>query len=469
MAFEKIMRGQAKLQYILDTKLVVTTIGILLITINKLLSFLAFPIPSLYPDSASYLPPGFLNFSQVSILGNSPRPWPITTTYSLLSNPTGVYLFQLLVSTLCWAFLLVTCLKYYRKSRYFVAAQSCLVVLALSPQINQWDSVILATSLTISVFLLSITFLLRTKESQKGELKNRIVFLLLILVLGSLKISNFLLVLFLLIYLLNSRKRIDSRKSQSIQSIIAILVALFVLMVGYNNNNNWSGSYSGTTLMWQLGQQSPVSARFAEHLEDQTEAPKCLFEDAPFEDPGVSFNEKSQSCAGFVGYLRQSMSSDFLKFLILNPGAVSSLVSTGAGAILSGAGSQYGNSASLLPRPVSEIYFGSTHPPFHALGIVNQSSASSIIESTSSIWIFAPSILIVALLILFSVLSQLHRGEKRNLLFLIGIVVLLIEITVSIVFLPSEWFRQTIPFVLGIFILSLILLMDSGNVKNAQE
>ncbi len=463
------MRSNEKPKVDLDSKSILTTTGILLIAVNKLLSFVAFPSPSLYPDSKSYLSSGFLNFSQVSIFGNSTRPWPVTLIYSLLGDPTGIYLFQSTLSTLSWSVLLITCLKYYHRSKYFGAAQIGVVVLALTPQINQWDSVILATSFTISTIVLAISLLIRVHLARTGQLSDRFLLLFLTLLLGCLKISNFPLVFFLLVFLLITRKKIVSRKVQSLQVVLAIFVVMFIFIVGHNNNRNWSGSYSGTTLMWQLGQQSPVSSNFAEYLESKTDAPKCLILDAPFKDPGSSFNEKTQSCKGFIPYLRNSISSDFLKFLISDPNALIRLFSIGAGAILSGAGSQYGNSASLIPKPISEMYFGSTNPTFLDLGISDQSTAASLLESTRSVWIFAPSISIVTLLVLFSLLSQLRRREKANSLLILGILVMVTEITVTVIFLPSEWFRQTVPFLLGVFILSLILLMDSSKMHESHE
>ena len=450
-----------------DLSFPITTIGILLVPLNKLMGYFAFPTPSKYPDSESYLPESLFDFSQVSVFGNANRPWPITLTYSLLSSSTSIFIFQMLFSTLCWSFLLITSKKHFHSSKFFKPAQVSLIVLALTPQINQWDSVLLAPSITISLLVLTVAFLIRFKNVEPLGLLDRSSFLVLALLVGSLKVTNLPIVLLIGFLLVQSCKKIASRKLRLIQTVMVIFVISFVSIVGFNTNKHWEASYSGTTLMWQLGEQSPVTSDYSNFLETRTRAPECLFEDAPFKDPGVAFNSKSQNCKEFSEYLKHEMSTDFIRFLISNPRAIVQSIATGVGAILSGAGSHYGNSFSLLPKPVSEIYFGSTSPTFTELGISDQSSGSSLLESTTGFWLFGPSFLVATLLIISSMVCYLRKRVRPAWPITAGILVMTFQLVISIVLLPSEWFRQTIPFITAIFILGWIHLMDSSNKSHS--
>jgi len=238
-------------------------------------------------------------------------------------------------------------------------------------------------------------------------------------------------------------------------AVAAISMAVvYSLVLGSNVNSNWQISYSGQTLLWQLGGQSPVAAEFAKFLNDQG-APKCLTLEAPYQDLNLSIGKILNDCPSAAKYLKEEIQREFVSFLVTNPRATVELVVIGAGASSTNSASNYGGAVSILPKFLSDVFFGTTAPKITDSGIEDQVEGLNLINSGKPFWIFAP---IIGWLLLASIglFFRKHLNREEYILYA-ALLFSLLQSVLVVVLLPSEWVRQTVPFVITILILAILL------------
>ena len=422
---------------------------------TRLVTFAAFPKPISAPDSGTYYSGDFLNFELVSLTGHAPRGWFVPLLYAVMPNSVALEFMQLSFSAAVWTFLLVTIANANilnpKPTRILLVL---LMILGSSAQVIQHDTTILATSINNSLFILILAFLIRIKFLPVYPK----FYLLCILVIGfflSIQKTTFLTIAIVFISLgLYSVRRILQPRAITSFVIIALFSGLFVVSVGTNVNNTWQVSYSGQTLLWQLGGQSPVAEDFSQYL-DEVKAPSCITEDAPYDDLDISIGKILNDCPGGVSYLKSSIQRDFFFFALSHPQAVAKLAIFGMGAALSDSASNYGNAVSIFPKSFSEVFFGESSPDISNTNIESQVAGMDFLNSGKPFWIFTPLIFWV----LFGLCGVLFsRAQRKENLYLLTIVAAnLSQAIFAVVLLPSEWVRQTSPFILGTLIFSAIL------------
>lgn len=447
----------------------VITFPILLIVTSRLFTFLAYPNPIYFPDSPTYYSGKFLNFDLVSLQGDSARGWFVPLIYSLMPSVQVLELFQLGLSAVAWTVLIKAIYKSKILKRHFLAfTVIVLAMLAVAPQVIQHDTNILATSITNSLFILMLAYFIKLISSEQKKPK----YLFLILTIGTILVVQkltFLPVIFLILLIayFAARRSIGFGIKQTffVLSFCSLSSSLFV---GSNVNNSWQVSYSGQTLLWQLGGQSPVAADFRDHLKSKN-APPCITEEAPYKNLDKSIGIILNECPEGAEFIKTTIQKEFFTFLVSNPAAPLKLGIIGLGAAVTNSAANYGNAVSILPNFTSEIFFGTTAPNIALSGLDSQVAGFELINSGAAFWIYAPLIGWVFLAV-FGILTQIIRTRNERLL-LLALVSCLGQALLAVVLLPSEWVRQTSPFILGALVTSIIIsakvletiLTDSAN------
>lgn len=429
-------------------------LSVSLIWVSRLFTFLAYPTPINAPDSGTYYTGNFLDFSLVSFGGHAARGWVVPLAYSLMPSKSVLELFQLLLSGFAWTVLLFTVFKariVSDKLNYCVLI--IIAALGSSVQIIQHDTAVLATSITNSLFIILLTILISIRHKVHQV---KLILVILLTTLLSIQKITFIFVgigaIFLSFILI--RKQLNM-KVKTVFLVISITGGVFSGYVSANVNTSWQVSYSGQTLLWQLGGQSPVAREFTKYIRS-TGAPDCVTQEAPFMNLDTSIGKILNECPESKKYLQNSIQKDFLRFAATNPMAILKLGIFGFGATLTDSASNYGNAVSIIPRGLSGFFFGETSPNLvNSSQIESQVAGLNFLESGAAFWLYAPMIFWMLLGVCGSLIGRERRKTTFHLLaIMFGC---LFQSLLVVVLLPSEWVRQTSPFIIGVLIVSIIL------------
>ncbi len=436
----------------------VLTICLLFVGISRFATFVAYPQGFRAPDTVTYFIDDFLNFELVSLTGHASRGWVVPSLFALMPNNASVVFLQLTISAFAWVYLLLTLSKVLseRKIRAFVLSGTTL--LASAPQIIQHDTVILATSITNSFFLAFLASLLGILYCKQFSFRSFVI-LILIATMLIIQKSTFIpiVVTFIFLALYSKRYQADLFKKVIVTSLVLFSVA-YSLIVGSNVNSNWQVSYSGQTLLWQLGGQSPVATKFAAHLK-QKGAPTCLVAEAPYQNLDTSIGKILNDCPEGAEFLKAGIQKEFINFIFSSPSAAVDLIVLGAGASSTNSASNYGGAVSVVPAFFSNFFFGTTSPNITESNIQDQVEGMNLINSGKPFWIFAP----IFGWLLLAGLGFIFRSDRNREEFLLYLALLftLLQSALVVVLLPSEWARQTSPFTTVIFVLCIFLTAKS--------
>ena len=251
----------------------------------------------------------------------------------------------------------------------------------------------------------------------------------------------------------SKRHQVDLFKKCIVLTLLLFSVS-YSLIVGSNVNSNWQVSYSGQTLLWQLGGQSPVATEFATYLKEKG-SPQCIFSEAPFQNIDLSIGKILNDCPEGVDFIKTGIQEAFIDFLASNPGSAAELIVLGAGASSTNSASNYGGAVSVVPDFVSKLFFGTTAPNITDSKVEDQVEGMNLIKAGSPIWIFSP-IFGWLILTFFSFFFSKCRNREDFMLHL-ALLFILLQSALVVVLLPSEWVRQTSPYTTGILVLCLFL------------
>ncbi len=429
-------------------------ICILIIVTSRIATYFAFPQGFRSPDTMSYFSGEFLNFDLVSLTGHSSRGWVVPLLFAFMPNGSAVIVLQLALSALAWAHLILTFSKvlHDQKTRSYVLI--CTTVLASAPQIIQHDTVLLATSITNSMFIFLISLLTRVLYVKHLSTKGFAILLLVGTMLMIQKTSFIPIVIGMISLALYSKWRQANLAKRSIVSLLILAAIVYSLILGGNVNSSWQVSYSGQTLLWQLGGQSPVSAQFAQHL-NLRGAPQCITTEAPYQNLDSSIGKILNNCPAGTEFLQDGIQKEFINFLASNPKAIVDLVVLGAGASSSNSSTNYGGAVSLFPKFFSEAFFGTTMPNIAEYKVEDQVEGMNLINSGKPFWIVSP--IFGWLLIAFVGFLRRKSLEQEERTLYVALLFTLSQAALVVLLLPSEWVRQTSPFTTGILILCIYL------------
>ena len=430
-----------------------TSLCLLLST--RLITFVAFPNPISSPDSPTYFSARFMDFSLVSFSGSASRGWLVPFFYALMPNSRFLEIFQLIFSGIAWCFLLlaISAIKLVPKkaNNYLILM---LALLGSSSQVIQHDTSVLSTSITNSFFILLICFLIRTKFLVGSKLLNLYSGIFCSVLLMIQKTSFIPIALSLSLLLIWSFQKQISVYSKLVALGLLFFLTSYAVLIGSNVNSNWQISYSGQTLLWHLGGQSPTAAEFSSHLRKQN-TPRCLTIEAPYEDLNSSIGKILNSCPEARSYLKSGIQRDFMGFILEDPGSGVKLAIHGIGASLTSSATNYGNAVSIVPKFVGGLFFGATTPELVSQNVPDQVAGLNLFRSGSAFWLFTPFLGWIFLTLISSVLRG--RARRQDLFLYSILIICLVQSVFVVVLLPSEWVRQTSPFIIGALIISIIL------------
>jgi hypothetical protein len=241
--------------------------------------------------------------------------------------------------------------------------------------------------------------------------------------------------------------------------VALILITPLAFLSSNNQEKYWKGSYSGTTLLWQLGDQSPAASNFAEFLSEKTDAPKCVFDTAPYKDLNQGIHNALHICPGGEMYARNDLKSDFARFILSNPKSAFKLVVLGVGATVTGSSGNYGNAVTIFPKFIYSSIWGEVSPDFRSSNDLDQSEIYNSLNSGEPLFLYCPLFIFLGVGLWVGVTrrySKLNRAESN--LFVAISLITFAQAIFSYVMLPSEWFRQSIPYLIfGLIINSFLI------------
>jgi hypothetical protein len=437
------------------------------LVLSRLISFVAFPNASIFPDSSSYLPEKFMDFGLVSFTGDSVRPWPTPLFYSIFPNSSLAILAIMAISVASWYFLISTVLIRIhdpKKKWLFVATAA---VLSCSPFVIQWENSILAPALlTINLLLLLAVTLKEFSEKTSSK-----VYYFGILLSGLFliqKSSNILIALvFAGIFLFKAFQKLAAQKKILI-SLFTGIIFVYSGAVGINVDNHWKPiSYSERALLWQLGGQSPAATNLVEYLKTNSTAPKCFWNDAPFQDIDSGIGNILDNCPGAIDYIKNEYSKDVRNFLLTNPVSAIKLASVGFGATLTSSASNYGSAVGIFPDFSNGVFFGGVQPDNYFTGSESQVGAFNSLNSGNPIWIYAPGLLIIfaPMFILIGYRKKIEIAREMRFLPLIQLG-LLLQLTLTFVVVPTEWVRLGSQYFIASLFIGLAMIFTIQSQKS---
>ena len=426
---------------------------------SRLATWLAYPSGVRFPDSSSYAPSSFGDWSLISFGGEAIRPWPVPLFFSLLPSDSSRIAAQLVMSGATWTLLIVLLAAFIRPGWPRVGFMTLSSVVAAAPATLQWDTVILAqtfhTSLVVgAVFLALLAFRRRVGWPHVASV------LAILALLGFTKITHLPLVaIFAVVYaLLMTRGR--ASRSKLLTFLMGALVSLTAPIPLHGNvDEYWEFTYSGSNALYALGAQTPGSDNFKAFLQ-LNGVPECIVATAPYENWEEDVEDPiRRGCPEAKPFIRNELSGLLLEYRLTRPLETLRVGAQGLGAATISNSLRYGGSVSLVPEALSSLVFGKSDPDVLVLSGAGQIDLSQQVLSGEGFWVFAPQFMwimlgLAALLVLIR-RNRIQDERRMASVLLVLILALLLESLGSLMLLSSEWVRLVSPYLNPILVLSI--------------
>ena len=415
------------------------------IWVSRVLTFLAFPRGTRFPDTSGYTLEA-VNFTPGWLIGNLQRPWPTPVLYAVLPSDSLRVLGQLVLSGAAWTLLIIVVASLVKGNVLRLGLALTLALLASTPFVLQWDTSLLAPSLMQSSLVALLAFTIRLFQQVTWT---RIALTLTALaVLGAAK-GPHLVILVMVIASLGITLRFRMSRTQlTVLCLAGAFIGIWSALVSYNVDRSWPNSYSGQTALWLLGGQSSIAEPLSAWL-SASGAPTCVTQDAPYMDLYESVSAVIQDCPDASGYLRESMQVDVIEFLVSHPIDAAKLLTDGFGASVITNGTQYGSVLTVVPASVSDLFFGSISPDPRDLGATDQVGAVDALRSGQPFTVVAPQLLwlMIGLGILLLISVSRWAAERRlSSMLIMFTLALLFTSGITVIAAPTEWPRQLGPY-----------------------
>ena len=435
------------------------------LVLTRLLSWLSNPQGTTHPDSSTYIPLHWGDLSQVSITGHAQRNWVVPLMYSLLPNNSTRILAQLIIGAVAWILTIKFINSKYGSTKLYNPVIILITVIGCSPNVVQFETALLATATIMYLLLIYLLGALYLVDQKQSSFITLFWFIILGWLTLSVKGSNLVIALSLLVYVLfNSMYKI-SRYQLAILSLLAAALVIQSGLMNIQNDKQQRYSYSSFTMLWHLGAQSPTASGLAKYLESSG-APSCLTQEAPFSDVTKSISSIQKNCPDATNYLKLQYKKDVFRFLMMNPSYALKNTTTGLAIAFTSTSSNYGSTASILPPAARSLIFGGVTPDFRTSGASDQSALGIKLEDREPLWIFMPG----AVLVFFPIAMRFKglKGTSNGRLILFAHLLLVTEMAMTITILPSEWFRQNIQYLICLYLLGALASLFTEN-ENAEK
>ena len=280
------------------------------------------------PDSISYRPglPGPQTFpyegsvslsklSEISLLGDSLRPWTINFIFQLFTNDLQILIFHIIFASFAWTFLFFTLIKLSLPKVNIFLSTSLIFLFSLTPFVYSWEKFVLSESTVNSVFIIFVGLLIN-KVNYHYELLNRIFInctWLFLLITRPIFAIFLIPLLFFNINFRNINKMLQ-------QTTICVISLLYVFMINQNSSNKWL-EYMGTPREG-LTFSHFASPNFSKSQDFVTfaklnSAPECLYKsDYQNDSPWFTARNYNFNCKNGVEWIESSFLPNYVKFLL---------------------------------------------------------------------------------------------------------------------------------------------------------
>ena len=280
------------------------------------------------PDSISYRPglPGPQTFpyegsvslsklSEISLLGDSLRPWTINFIFQLFTNDFQILVFHIILASFAWTFLFFTLIKLsFLKVNIFLST-SLIFLFSLTPFVYSWEKFVLSESIVNSAFIIFVGLLIN-KLNYRYEFLNRIFLNCTWLFLLITRPIFAIFLIPLLFFNINFR----NIKKMFQQTTICVISLFYVFMINQNSSNKWL-EYMGTpreglTFSHFASPNFPKSQDFVTFAKLNS-APECLFSSENQNDsPWFTARDYKVNCKSGVEWIESNFLSSYVYFLL---------------------------------------------------------------------------------------------------------------------------------------------------------
>jgi len=442
-------------------------LSILFISLAYLVQFAFNPVGSIQGDSAQYGAVKPRDWDLLSFTGRSLRNWPPVLLYLTFQSDVVKVLFQFLISFVSAMIMLMQINSQFKgKTRLllFVLFSS----LITTPQIINWNSVLLSESLLLSVTLLFMVSL-RAFVLSRGKLAFWPLLMTAYLwcILKTTNVVVLIFIVFSLLLLIGLRiLRIQFHKSNFLRAggTISIAGVLLVTLINQPNQEfNRGINYRTYAAIAVLTDVNPRAAALHAELSKVNEL-KCLEIGNP-----KSYEFYASKLGGECQKSKLWISDNFYKwyavFLIKHPQEVLQL--SAAGFIAGNTPvSLYAPNLSILPKPVQDVFFGERNFALRNMGFkpfgeyetdeYDRSGMEVLVPVLAWLGLAYSLLLILALQKKFREILRVRAVQLDFVLLTAGVA----GVCLNSIVVPTEWFRENIYFFTLIYISLIFLLGD---------
>ena len=444
------------------------------------------PAGAFFSDSYAYGAGDLRNWKLFSLIGHSLRNWPIVLTNLTLGNRILQTSAQFIFSTIVWS-ILIWYMHRFLNARKFYLASALVLILAISPHVLSWNSVLLGDSYGLSFMVLTIAMCLRW-----GFTKNRnhgIYFLLGLIGWSSLQSRNFLAFLALTLLIVPLLFLFKIVKLGECRRVIVLVMTLLIFYVGAISVNQQNQDYYADNAISYRALTNIYT--FAAH--SQSGIIKSELKKQPgFDCMGIeemtdviAISKKLVSeCPVAHKWLEHSYLEWYLKFLLLHPAYSTKLLLEGLAAS-NNPSEFYAGTVSIAPTLFNGLFFGSRNYSFGTFENVEnkmlliendkqqivvitkgETKSYNAVKANAPIffWIFLALFLFISRIISFYKKKTQISPHELDPMYLV-LFLSLLGFAINLLISPAEYFRLTIQFSVALF-LSVTLILAKVDFLN---
>ena len=310
------------------------------------------------PDSVSYRVGGSA-FRAVSFTGHWPRGWPITLPYALMPTDLARSVFQSFVATLMYLFLVVIVFRWLPRAVALPLSVGY-VVISLTPQVLEWDKLILseslATTLGLGVFACVLWFALR--RTVASALCTSALLYLWVVARPSNSLALPAAVALSLVVLAASLRARVRRVAAGVLAASLVLASAGAYSYNSKAASQFSPDLRAITATYQWLAANPLANKLLVAIR-QTEVPKCAVPAAPLDwgSQAKLWQELRSSCSGGAAWLAAHYPWWYARYLIRHPADCWTVVGEGFRRAVAGKAAYSSVTLSILPPTLAHMFF----------------------------------------------------------------------------------------------------------------
>jgi hypothetical protein len=453
-----------------ETNLVLAIL-VLLISISYLVQFAFNPAGAIQGDSHQYGAVQPRDWSLLSFSGDSLRNWPTVLLYLVFASDAAKVFFQFLISFTVSVFILIQINSEF-KGKTKILMSILFSAFITTPQVLNWNSVLLSESLLISMTL--FVFLTLRSYVLSGGIKGYWNLLIATYLWCILKTTNLLimgLIVLSIMFIFGFRTVRSAMNKRKIPHFVSAIIVIGLVSLTFLNQPNQEFNrdinYRTYAAIAVLTDVNPRAAVLHAELSRVPEM-ACLEIGDPksYEFYAAKLGEE---CQQSKLWMSENFYKWYAEFLIKRPQEAVQLAMVG---FIAGNTpvSLYAPHLSILPKPLQDVFFGERNFALRNLGFQPYGEYETEEYDRSGMEVSVPILIWIGLALCLLLLLASRRSSrvflKSNAVRLDYVLLSsgIIGVCMNSVAVPTEWFRENIYFFTLIY-LSLIYLI--GDFREA--